>query len=105
MGTSLFKLHTVDEQSQSFSDYLPNDKLFQSKNIDGTTFRKFLIGLSQEFVRIEQTLIETSIQHDINCSEEDFLSRWERAVGIPDDCFSGMGSVSDRQLHVILNLA
>ena len=105
MGTSVFQLHTVEQHTQSFADYLPNGKTFQAKNITDSTFRKFLRGLSQEFQRIEQSLIETSGQHDINCAEEEFLSLWERAVGIPDDCFDGGGTIDERRLHVILKLA
>jgi len=34
-----------------------------------------------------------------------YINEWERAVGIPDSCFSGTGSIQDRQRDVIIKLA
>jgi len=104
MGQSLFDSHTIDEHTTAIADYLPNGLVFGSKYVDQSILRKFLQGLSPEFQRAEQTLIETSVQHDINCAV-DFISLWESAVGIPDSCFPATGTLTERRTHVICKLA
>lgn len=104
MGQSLFELHDIAEHTNAIADYLPNGLIFGSKYVDGSILRAFLESLAPEFQRAEQTLIETSKQHDINCAV-DFISLWESAVGIPDDCFPATGTLLERQTHVICKLA
>ena len=104
MGTSVFESHTVEQHTQSIANFLPDGRIFAIKTIEDSTFRKFISGLAPEFQRAEDTLIETSVQHDINCAV-DFLELWERAVGIPDECFPGGADLDTRRLHVILKLA
>ena len=104
MGQSLFDLHSIAEHTNAIADYLPNGLVFGSKYVDSSVIRAFLESLAPEFQRAEQTLIETSKQHDINCAV-DFIALWESAVGIPDDCFPATGTLLERQTHVICKLA
>ena len=34
-----------------------------------------------------------------------FIDEWESAVGIPDDCFDGQGTIADRRRNVLAKLA
>lgn len=104
MGTSLFKKHTSEQQTQAVAQFLPEGESFNSKNIDGTNFRKLLQGLAKEMARTEDILIETSKEHDINCANL-LIEEWEHAVGIPDDCFQVEDTLEKRRTNVLVKFA
>lgn len=97
------KCHSKEEQATSLAQYLQNGRIFQLKNVVGSTLRKLLLGWSPELQRVEQKLKETSINHDINQTTL-LIEEWEAAVGIPDDCFSGIGSIEKRRTDVLIKL-
>lgn len=99
----LFTSHTINEHTQSLADHLPNGKGFIAKNQDGTNFRRFLRGLAFELQRIESTFIYTTQQYDPQTTT-DFITEWESAVGIPDDCFPGTEDLQTRRKHVVVKL-
>lgn len=104
MGTPLFKEHTKTEQAQSLANYLPGGQFFISKNVKDTNFRNLLEGFATELQRNEEVLIDTSVDHDIECTTL-LIDEWEKALGIPDDCFPGTGDLDERRTHVIAKLA
>lgn len=100
----LFKNTTATQQEFSLSAFLPQGKAFESVNIPSSNFGKFITGLAGELKRAYDDLNNISEDYDINVTDE-LLSRWESALGIPDDCFSGSGSKADRRLNVLLKFA
>lgn len=92
--------HSLDEHTQSLANFLPDGKVFASKNIAGTVTHSLLRGLSVELKRVEKTIIEWLSQYDPRTTL-DFILQWERFVGIPDGCFDGQGSLELRRKHVI----
>ena len=104
MTTQLFENHTLEENTQALANFMPGGRAFESKNIDDSNFRDLLSAFAPEMKRFEDTYLEVSKEHGINNADV-YLSRWEKAVGIPDDCFLGIGSISDRRQHVIIKLA
>jgi len=104
MANQLFEAHTNEEHTQAIANLLPNGRVFASKNISNSNFRRYLSIFAPEVCRFESLMLEISREHDIN--EADLLlDRWERAIGIPDDCFPGTGPLPERRLHVIIKLA
>ena len=91
-------------QTEALAGYLPGGRAFASKRIDGTTTRALLEGLAGELLRVDGALEE--FRREILPDETLlFLEEWESAVGIPDQCFTGMGTVDTRRRDVIAKLA
>jgi len=95
---------TLEEQTNSLAAYLPLGKLWGAKNQEGTITRGLLEGLSGELIRNSALLAEyrEEILPDRTVL---FLSEWERALGIPDDCFTGIGTDDERRNDILAKLA
>jgi uncharacterized protein YmfQ (DUF2313 family) len=102
--TQLYQEHTDEEQTQVLADLLPSGDAWIEKNLSDSTFRQYLRIFAPEMNRYEKTMLEFSREVDINNADV-YLKRWERALGIPDDCFLGTGTLEERRLHVIVKLA
>jgi len=95
---------TIEQQAQTIANYLPSGRAFGAKNVPGTIIRMLLRGLSGEMITADDLLAlfrKEIIPEDTIM----FLSEWEDALGIPDDCFSGIGDIADRQLKLLLKLS
>lgn len=101
---ALFKRRDIEQYTNSLAAYLPGDELFVSKSIDGSTLRKLLRGFAGELFRCNGLIKEYS-EEIIPDETVKFISEWESAVGIPDDCFPGTGDIETRRLHVLVKLA
>lgn len=101
---SLFKRRDLEQYTDSLAAYLPGGKLFASKSIQDSNFRKLLRGLSGELFRSNGLLRDYSSEI-LPDQTNKFLSEWESALGIPDDCFSGAGSNDDRRRDILVKLS
>ncbi len=101
---TLFDPHLTAEQADSLADYLPGGRLFQSARTNGSNLRKLLNGLGNELFTAEGYLRTISNEYDINTTTL-FIEEWEAALGIPDDCFTGTGTIQDRRRDVLVKLA
>jgi len=101
---NLFKSHSKSEQADSISAYLPNDRLFEAKNVEDTNLRKFIEALSFQLTNFEEVL-NLFVCNLGPLEAVDLLPEWESMVGIPDDCFSGSGPIAIRQRDVLIKLA
>lgn len=102
-----FQAHTLDQQTEALSRYLPNDKIFSTKNFDGSNLRKLLKGLGGEITRVDQ--IFQSVWDGTNLLETndpDYMSAWESAVGIPNSYFTQTTSltINQRRNQVLVQL-
>lgn len=98
------KLRTVDEQAQSLANYMPGGRLFAKKNIQDSNFRKLLTGLAGELFTADGYL-RSYADNIIPDTTILFIDKWERAVGNPDDCFDGQGTLTDRRRDIVVKLA
>ncbi len=96
--------HTLEEQRQALSAFIPSGCLLVGKDIPSTRFFKLIQGLAKEFVRMECAMVETQDEHN-PANTTAFLTEWEASVGIPDDCFPGTGTIEERRLHIIAKLS
>ena len=62
------------------------------------------MGLACELFRVEEQMNLISFEHDINVTTQ-FIDEWESAVGIPDACLSGAGTLEDRRRDILVKLA
>lgn len=100
--SSLFQRRDIEQYADSLADYFPNGRLFISKRANDSNFRKLLRGIAYTLFDANGLLIEYDILPD---ETEKFLSEWESALGIPDDCFSGTGTNNERRRDILVKLA
>jgi uncharacterized protein YmfQ (DUF2313 family) len=100
----LFRVNTKDDITNSLAAFMPGGRIFAAKNQDGTNLRKLLTGLSVELFRIDEQMNLISQDFDINVTTQ-FIEQWESAVGIPDNCFNGTGTLEERRLAILAKFA
>lgn len=91
-------LKSVNEQAESIRQYLPQVKLFK-----GATLQSLLVGLAEELFKVDRD-IRLYNDEIIPTNTVKYLGEWEKAVGIPDSCFTGTGSFDERRTHVLAKL-
>jgi uncharacterized protein YmfQ (DUF2313 family) len=93
-----------DTHVQRIADYLPGGRIFQAKNMPASNLRKLITGIAHELFTADGYVCD--YQNDINPSLTTyFLDEWESALGIPDSCFSGTGSLNERRRDIVVKLA
>jgi uncharacterized protein YmfQ (DUF2313 family) len=100
---SLFKRHTKEEHADTIADNLPNGPLWTAKRINGKKLRSLLLGFART-LRTGEDKLETVWEQLDPSTTTDFIDEWESALGIPDDCFQGTGSLETRRTHVVAKL-
>jgi len=101
---ALANTRDIEQYTDSLARYMPGGDLFASRSVADSTFRKLLRGLSGELFRCNG-LIKEYCEQIIPDTTTKFVSEWESALGIPDDCFFGTGTLEERRLHVLIKLA
>lgn len=96
--------HSIEDHTNALAQYLPNGKMFEAKNIHDSNFRALLRGLAGELFTAEGYLVDLDEQYFPDTTEQ-FLAEWESALGIPDACFSGIGTYNERRRDVIVKLS
>lgn len=91
-------------QAETLAAFLPDGKMFRAKYINESNLNKLLLGFGAELLRVHQTIDELGCNYLINSSSL-FIDEWEQMVGIPDDCFPGTGTLTERTQHVLVKLA
>ncbi len=84
--------------------YMPSGKVWNAKNVIGSNMRALASGFTEEFARGDLT-IHNFIQEMMPDTTDEYIGRHERAVGIPDSCFSVAGDLQTRRLNVKTKLA
>lgn len=104
---SNFQAHTLEQHEQAISQYMPNDRLFQAKNVKGTNLYKLFLGLGGEFTRVDEIFQNVWDNTNILTTNDlEYIARWESAVGIPDSIFSDTDSLTldERKNNILLKL-
>jgi len=96
--------HSLNQHARSLADYLPNGRMFEAKNIGDSNFRQLIKGLSGELFTAEGYLITLEKEYFPDLTNL-FLSEWEQALSIPDDCFTGTGTNDERRRDIIVKLS
>lgn len=102
---SFIKNRTPDEQATALAGYLPNDPLWEDKNVNNSGLRKILLGLAAQWLDLRATTNEIVEEYDIRKTSL-LLEEWERVVGIPDGCLTiNSVTIEQRRLNILLKLA
>lgn len=96
--------HDIEEQTDSLASYLPTGRLFESAWIGDSNFRKLLRGFAGELFNAEGLIKQYQDEYDPDTTTN-FISEWESALGIPDDCFKGNGTIVERRRDIMIKLA
>jgi len=93
---------TLTEETNAFANYLPNGRIFAAKNKEDAKLRQLITGIATENQRVGALINQLLREHDINNTTV-LIDEWERAVGIPDDCFQETTSlpIEQRRRQVI----
>ena len=100
---SLFEIHDTEDHAQAIAHYMPGGKIWRAKNIMDSKLRALLRGFGASAQRQEETLDEFWNEIFISTTEE-FLPDFEKALGIPDDCFTGTGTIAERRADAQLKM-
>lgn len=100
----LFARRDIDQYADSLAAYMPGGALFASKSVQNSNFRKLLQGMAGELFTANGLLREYS-REILPDQTVQFIEEWEKALGIPDDCFSGSGNLNDRRRDILVKLA
>lgn len=101
---TLFDRRNIEDYTDSLAAYLPGGVLFASRNIKNSNFRKLLRGMAGELFRVNGLLRDYN-REILPDQTVQFIDEWEKAVGIPDDCFDGSGTLNDRRRDILTKLA
>lgn len=93
-----------NDHVNALAAYMPDGDLFAAKHIADSNFRQLLRGITYELFDAQGYLCDLEEQYFPDATES-FLSEWEQALGIPDDCFSGTGDVLERRRDIVVKLA
>ena len=104
MSEEFKQKHTDEEHGTSLAHFCPRGLLFSRVFDETSQLKKLLNGFGGELRRAEVAVNECYEQHDINKTVL-LLEEWERAVGIPDDCFTTDAPLDVRRGQVIIKLA
>jgi len=96
--------HDLEQQTDSLASYLPSGRLFEAAWVGDSNFRKLLKGLAGELFDAEGLIKQYQDEYAPDTTNN-FISEWESALGIPDDCFSGSGTIIERRRDVMVKLA
>lgn len=99
-----FTTRTQEQQTNILAQYLPDNKLFEQKYNDAANIRKLLLGLAVEFGRKRGVLNDIRNEYFPSGTTQ-FLSDWERQVGIPSDCIPVAATDQERRDRILLKLA
>jgi len=96
--------HNIEEHADALADYMPNGRLFEAKKINNSNYRQLLRGIAEELFTAEGYLISLNDEY-LPDQTTLFLSEWESALGIPDDCFPVSINNDDRRRNILVKLA
>jgi hypothetical protein len=98
---SLFKTYSDVEIATITTEYAPNGKIFNKKRDENSNLFKYFKGVSKEQIKVIETL-NTIFDGLFPKNDTSLLEYHESDLGIPDNIFSGQGSIADRQRDVIV---
>lgn len=100
-----FTPNSIETNTNVLAAYLPEGRIYESKNVTTSNFHKLLKSFSQEYTRIQSKINELSVEYDMRETYE-LIEEWEKVLGIPDECFSIDGlDIKQRRLQCIVKFA
>lgn len=98
---SLFNNYSEEEQARITTEYAPNGKLLKQKRNTTSGLFKYFLGTSNEQRKLIDTL-NSMFDGLFPKQNTSLLEYHEKDLGIPDNIFSGIGTIEERQIDVIV---
>jgi uncharacterized protein YmfQ (DUF2313 family) len=93
-------IRSILEHTEVFvRHYLPSGRAWDIKNNPLSNIRKLSEGFCIEFSRADISIAEFKNEMMPDTTDE-YIGRWEKAVGIPDNCFPVATDLPTRRLNV-----
>lgn len=92
------------DQLSIMGAHLPIGGIFLAAHTTGTNLNRLILGLIEEFLRMEVFMQRVCMELDPN-QTVDLIEEWERSVGIPNDCFKTDETLETRRAQVLLLLS
>lgn len=96
-------LLTKAQHTDALAANLMSGRLWAAKHRPGSNLRGLLTGLARTY-QVMDGFLQEFIQEVIPPTTTAYLDEWEEALGIPDDCFPGGGTVAERQAVINIKL-
>lgn len=103
MTQGLIKNFNIGEHAELTAQFLPSGDALVNKNYEGSNLRKFVEAYSEEFKRLNDLMSTFNKEYDPSTTTL-FLSNWESAINIPDNCFKLADTVTERQQNILVKL-
>lgn len=76
--------------------YMPSGKAWDAKNVDGTVLRRIVSAFTYEFYLADISIHEF-IDEIMPDTTTNYISRWEKILRIPDNCFPLASTIEERR--------
>ncbi len=94
-----FSSLSINEQFYLLASHLPQGKFWENCFNDNSNLGKLTKALSMEYYRLG--LLTEYIAHDYDIRQvNDCILKWEKSVGIPQECFSSDRLIEVRRLSI-----
>ena len=95
--------YTKEDHRQFLSSFLPLGKAWDAKNIDGKNLYKYLNALACNSKRTNDLYVELLNEYFPDTTQL-YISQWEKALGLPDDCIPIASTDEERRKNIIIKL-
>lgn len=76
--------------------YMPSGRAWDAKNVDGTIMRTIVSAFTHEFY-LADIAIDDFINEMMPDTTTNYITRWEKLLGIPDNCFPLASTIEERR--------
>ncbi len=101
---SLINFASLSLEIEKLSQYLPGGRIFEAKSQPNSIMHKLLEIVSTEISRFLSVLRDIELEHFPGTTTA-FIEEWEKALGIPDQCFKTDGSIAQRRNQILMKYA
>jgi uncharacterized protein YmfQ (DUF2313 family) len=101
---SLINFFSLKLEITKLSQYLPGGRIFEAKSQPTSVIYKLLEVVSTEISRFLSVLRDIELEHFPGTTTA-FIEEWEKALGIPDQCFNTTGSIDQRRKQILMKYA
>lgn len=95
--------HTLEQHTKALGDFLPSGPVFQGAFNPDAILHKFLSGLAVEAQQAEILISEYQNEFFPDTTNV-YISEWESSLGIPDKCFTGTGTATERRRDIVCKI-
>jgi uncharacterized protein YmfQ (DUF2313 family) len=92
-----------EKTTDMLANFMPAGRATESKFESDSNIRKLLTAQSGEFKRV-QDLMAYSLSELDPRTTENYISEWESAIGIPDECIPLESDPQSRRDNIVLKL-